>query len=100
MKELSLPIPKTTAFDICKTALTSCEIDIEEECQEKNFLKGSLNTSLLSFGNNVEISLTESGQNTTIVISSKSSFTFQLIDWGKNAEIEDDIAKKIMQPFV
>jgi hypothetical protein len=97
MKELKLNLSKTAAFEICKTALLSCDIGIEEECPDRNFIRGSTDLSFLSFGNKIEITLTESARLTSITVHSKSSASLQLIDWGKNTEIEENIAKRILQ---
>lgn len=96
MKELTLTLSKASAFDICKNALSACDINIDEQSPDKNFIKGSTDISFFSFGNKIEITLTESGQNTSVIIHSKSAAVLQLVDWGKNAELEERIAENVL----
>lgn len=53
---------------------------------------------LLSFGNQVSVTIvTTAKRGKSITVESVSSAQFQLIDWGKNAKIEETFVAKIKE---
>lgn len=50
---------------------------------------------LISFGNKIYIQFHLERQGCTVDVTSKSAVFLQLVDWGKNEELEDTLIKEI-----
>lgn len=72
------------------------ELNVDEESKD-NF-KMTYGGSILSFGNNVDITIKSNGnKGSTLLIESNSKFSAQLIDWGTNKKLEEKILSKIKE---
>lgn len=79
-----------TLIEVCET------LDLNIEDQEEFHLEVSSGMGILSFGNVVSISVDTVGKRSCVVeVSSKSSAPIQLIDWGTNSDLEEQILSEL-----
>ena len=83
-------------FVACKKALQNLEMTIEIEDKLNKTITCSVQTSFLSWGENVQINFEMVNQfSTRIEVESNSQA--QLISWGKNEENEEKIISQMRQ---
>ena len=85
-----------TVFNKCKLALKKLDINIDSENKAKGIITASTGTSLLSWGEDIRISIKNIGASKT-KISVTSGSRSQLISWGKNSENETKIINTIIE---
>ena len=83
-------------FDSCLTALKRLEMQVEYHNADEGVISASTQSSLLSWGETIDIRLKEETKN-TVIITVKSNSVAQLIDWGKNETNEVNILNTISE---
>jgi hypothetical protein len=83
-----------TVFKACKTALKELEIDVDSSSKSTGIINSATSGSLFSWGENVNIAVTEISRNKTKV-SVKSKSKAQLFSWGTNTDNEEKIIETI-----
>lgn len=82
------------AFEACKQALSDLNIDIDSSNKSDGVINASTGSSLLSWGEDIQILVDEINTNKTKV-TIKSESQAQLISWGKNDKNREEIMSKI-----
>lgn len=87
--------PYGTVFQACRNALNDLEFETKYASRDDRYIGASSSTSLLSWGENIEINIGETtvGGNTRVEVNSYSQA--QLISWGKNKENEEAILDRV-----
>jgi len=70
-------------FDAAKKALEDCNFKVKEANKKTGEITASAGISLVSWGENIDISISEIGKNKTRV-GIYSGAKAQLVDWGKS----------------
>ena len=83
-----------TAFDACQKALKALDIEVNSSSKSKGVIHATTGSSLLSWGENIQINIDEVGMDKTKV-TVKSESQAQLISWGKNDKNTEEIMSKI-----
>lgn len=84
-------------FRNCKKALSELKFSIEKEDEKAGELIAVSTVSLLSFGNRVTIQLMADQGYTNVSLNSQSLAAIQLIDWGVNSDLEQQLEESILQ---
>lgn len=85
-------------FNATIYAAKEMELEIKTKSKTDGTIILKKSGSLLSYGNIITIQLkTTSGNKTSISINSKSSATIQLIDWGTNSDLEEELMDLIKE---
>jgi hypothetical protein len=94
MKQCTFNKPKNTVFAAIKKAANKLHLDVEEvNVNEISLYHGG---GLLSFGNKLSVKIMEIELNKTkVIVSSRSAAQIQIIDWGTNAKLENDLIKEL-----
>ncbi len=94
MKQSTFNKPKKTVIAAIKKAAKQMDLELEEiSGNEITLYHGG---GLLSFGNKIAVKISESEPNKTKVnVSSRSAAEIQLIDWGTNDKLENDLIKEL-----
>src|SRR3989344_9195146 len=70
-------------FEAAKRALEDCKFNVKEANEKTGEIKASTKMSLLSWGESINVSVSEISKNKTRV-SIYSGANAQLVDWGKS----------------
>lgn len=94
MKQSTFNKPKKTVIAAIKKAAKQMDLELEEiSGNEIIFYHGG---GLLSFGNKITVKISQSESDKTKVnVSSRSAAEIQLIDWGTNDKLENDLIKEL-----
>ena len=96
MRDFKIKQSKQDAFKLIKKAALNMGLNLREESHTSGTLNMTSDGSLFSFGNNIDIKISKTGQSEcSVKVSSKSAVLFQLIDWGVNKEIEEQLVQEI-----
>lgn len=96
MKRSTLNYSKKQVFEAAEDALTELEIEIEESSLKSGTIKAYYGGNMLSFGNNVEVSVkTTQTKKTTVKVESTTWAQLQVVDWGTNDKLEEKIISGI-----
>lgn len=94
MKQASFHTSKNQIIGAIKKAAKELELDIEENNTNEIILFHG--GGLLSFGNRITVKIAQSGNDKIKVsISSKSAAQVQIIDWGTNDNLENDLMTEL-----
>lgn len=80
--------------NVVQTALKNLEISVDEINSKEGIIKASHPGNILSWGNHIEIKITKE-ENKIIKLTILSSSEAQLISWGTNTEIENNIINEV-----
>ena len=83
-----------TVYNKCLNTLEELNISVDYKNPTKGLIKGSTGSSLLSWGEEIKITLKELGGNKTNV-TIESIASAQLFSWGKNDENEGIFLSKL-----
>jgi len=83
-----------STFKICKLALKSLEIEIDEIDLKNNVIYASTKSSFMSWGENVKIELKRVTSD-SIIVNISSQAKAQIITWGKNDKNITEIGNRI-----
>jgi hypothetical protein len=75
--------PYAEVFEAAKKALEDCNFEVKEANEKTGEISASAGMTLLSWGENIDISISEIGKNQTRV-GIYSGAKAQFIDWGKS----------------
>jgi isopentenyl phosphate kinase len=94
MKQATFHTSKSQLITAIKKAAKELDLEIEENnTNEIVLFHGG---GILSFGNRIRIKFTQSGYDKIKVsISSKSAVQVQIIDWGTNDNLENDLMTEL-----
>ncbi|MCC5927819.1 MAG: DUF1499 domain-containing protein [Cyclobacteriaceae bacterium] len=94
MKQSTFNKPNNTVIAAIKKAAKQMDLELEEVSgNEITLYHGG---GLLSFGNKITVKISESEPNKTkVIVSSRSAAEIQLIDWGTNEKLENDLIKEL-----
>lgn len=81
-------------FDACHQALEAMDIEVSSSNKSKGIIHASTGSSLLSWGEEIEIKIDDISEYKTRV-TVKSETQAQLISWGKNDRNKEEIISKI-----
>lgn len=94
MKQATFHTSKNQLITAIKKAANELELDIEENNPNEIILFHG--GGLLSFGNRITVKIAQSGNDKIKVsISSKSAAQVQIIDWGTNDNLENDLMTEL-----
>lgn len=94
MKQSTFNKPKKTVISAIKKAAKQMDLELEEISDNEIILYHG--GGLLSFGNKVTVKFSQSESDKTKVnVSSRSAAEIQLIDWGTNDKLENDLIKEL-----
>lgn len=83
-----------TTFEKCKQSLSALDISIDSEDKINGVIQASTGTSLLSWGENIHITIRRvDSEKTKVTVVSEA--TAQLISWGKNEVNAEKILLKM-----
>lgn len=98
MKRIYCKLTLEKAKSLIRLAVDDLGWSIISEDNKTGIYELKAPADLLSFGNEVSVKVsTTAKRGKTITIESVSSAQFQLIDWGKNAKIEETFTTKIKE---
>ena len=80
-------------YNAAKRALKELDINIEYQDREKGIIEASTGTSLFSWGEDIQIRISQ--RNGDVHVKVKSTSQAQFIDWGRNEKNEENILKEI-----
>lgn len=94
MKQSTFNKPKKTVIAAIKKAAKQLDLEIEEvDGNEISLYHGG---GLLSFGNKISVEIMENDPNKTKVrVSSRSAAQIQIIDWGTNESLENNLINEL-----
>jgi hypothetical protein len=84
-----------TVYNAVLDAAEEMELDVLSESFEKGIIKLKYNGSLFSYGNSIRVKLNRLTRGCEIKITSESSAAVQVIDWGTNDRLEDELLELI-----
>lgn len=94
MKQSTFNKPKKTVIAAIKKAAKQMDLELEEISGNEIILYHG--GGLLSFGNKMTVKILQSESDKTKVnVSSRSAAEIQLIDWGTNDKLENDLIKEL-----
>ena len=83
---IEIPINKDHAYQVVTKALNELGVNVQEGNSQRGIINASTSASLLSWGENIQVTIHETDQGVEIRVHSVSAA--QLIDWGRNKENE------------
>ncbi|MEN9337469.1 MAG: hypothetical protein RLZZ500_2456 [Bacteroidota bacterium] len=91
MKSKSFNITKLNAFDTCKKVLNECDYTIISSDFSNGEIEAKKGGNFLSYGHKLIITIKSTDSGKAKISVSSSSIGIQIIDWGTNAENEDEL---------
>lgn len=95
MKTSTFHASKKDVFDAVKKACGLLELSVTNQDLNSGRLKIKHEGSFLSFGNTIIVSIGRRETKTILKVASRSSTLVQLIDWGTNRELEENIIREV-----
>ena len=95
MKSMRIKVPHKEVVKIIKEAAYRCNLELTNQNTSRSLFEFYKSGNLLSFGNNITVSLTANNSVIEIKVKSESSAPIQLVDWGINNGIEEDLIIEI-----
>lgn len=94
MKQATFHTSKSQLISAIKKAANELDLEIEENNSNEIVLLHS--GGLLSFGSRITVKIAQSeNDNIKVSISSKSAAQVQIIDWGTNDNLENDLMTEL-----
>lgn len=80
-------------FKACISVLDKLDILVEYSNKSKGIIQGKTRSTILSWGEEIELFINKKGIKTVVKV--KSDASAQLISWGKNSKNERDIINNL-----
>lgn len=94
MKEEKMKVSPKKLREIVFQVASDLDWSIKNENEE--LISLTYEGDLFSFGNKIEIEIIPNGRRSSqLKVKSKSQFAIQLLDWGKNRELEEEFMEEI-----
>lgn len=95
MKTTIISSSKKEVFDAVKQVCVRLELRIKSADATKGRLAIVHDGGFLSFGNDLRVTIIAKANKSLLKVSSRSSTSFQLIDWGVNSKLETKLIREI-----
>lgn len=96
MKKSTFHRSKKQVLNAVKQAAKNLDLEIQNKSEIKGTLQLYSNGGLFSYGNRIDVELTETESSRVIVkVLSESSAAIQLIDWGTNDRLEKNLIEEV-----
>ncbi len=82
-------------YNSCKKALDKLGYKIISDNVRQGTIKAKKKSSFFSFGNNISINVSPKNDNEIELLIKSESIGIQIIDWGTNSEIENDLIQLV-----
>lgn len=101
MGSITLQKDREEVYEAIRQAAVNLDWTVSRDELENGLIVFDYGGDLLSFGNVIEVAVrVEAELSLSIVVTSRSAAQIQLIDWGKNDELEEQIiaeTRKLLQ---
>jgi hypothetical protein len=96
LQKITIHHSKKKVFDAIKHAANNLDLEIKSISTSNYTLSLFSSGGLFSYGNNIDITVTNSGTTRSIVeVSSQSVSVLQVIDWGTNLNLENKLLDEL-----
>lgn len=100
MKTITINQSKQALFKVLKGILSKNDLEVNYANLSQGIITAKKSSSLLSFGNDIKITIKEVSLNKcNIKVSASSASPIQLISWGVNDDIEDSIIEELVDRY-
>jgi hypothetical protein len=96
MKQATIHHSKKKVFEAVKEAAAKLDLEIRDASSANGRLSLYSRGGLLSFGNKIDVEIKIADTTKSIVkVSSQSAAAIQVIDWGTNRDLEEEIIAEV-----
>jgi hypothetical protein len=96
MKQSYLNHSKIEVFEAIKNAANSLELEVRHASLSEGIVSLYSPVGLFSFGNKIDVQISAANPSKCFLkVTSVSASPIQLIDWGKNSDIENSLINEV-----